>query len=452
MEKFDVVVIGGGPAGLDAGFRLVKAGKKVCIINKRKDHLGGVCLNFGCMPTKSFLKTASVYRSVKKAGTFGLSAEVAPVDLSKVKASVEEIIGKLRMRIGVMCENAGATFKFGMGSFNSANEVLITKDDGSTEIVYGEKIIIAAGSSSRDLPFAPFDGEVILNSDMMLINTKLPEKLLIIGGGAIGCEFATMYNTFGSKVKLVEAMNQLIPNDDADAAMMIKERFESDGIDVLTSAMVESIEKVDGKAVVRFKGSDSPETFDMVLVSVGRAPNVKELRLENAGVDVEKGAVKVDEFLRTSNENIFAAGDSIGGWMFAHSAAYEGEVCAANVLEYGSMELDERAVPRVVFSNPEMGSVGIVKSADNIKELYIPELMKGRPATDKTPVGLLKLFIYEDSDQIVGGVIVGDCATEIVHELVMAVQNRLTVKQLKETIHAHPTFAEPLQYLAMSGL
>lgn len=209
------------------------------------------------MPTKSYLKAASVYRYSKKADVYGLSVSTEKVDLAKVKASVDAGIAKLRMGVGgMMSENSGAHLLFGRGEFQSTNEIVVRKEDGSTEVVFGDKIVIATGSVSRELPFAPFDGEVILNSDMMLENTKLPERLLIIGGGAIGCEFATMYNTFGSEVKVVEALDQLIPNDDADASAMLKERFEAQGgIEVAVGGVaVESIETVDGKAVVAFKG------------------------------------------------------------------------------------------------------------------------------------------------------------------------------------------------------
>ncbi len=190
----------------------------------------------------------------------------------------------------------------------------------------------------------------------------------------------------------------------------------------------------------------------MVLVSIGRKPNIETLNLDKANVQTEKGAVKVNEFLQSSNPNIFAAGDTIGGNMFAHSAAYEGEVVASNINKDKSMELDERAVPRVVFSYPEMASTGITQADDSVKELYVPGLMKGRPITDKTDVGLFKLFANKTNNTIVGGVLVGESATEIIHEIVMAVQNGLTVSQLKQTMHAHPTYAEPLPYLAMTGL
>jgi len=449
MERYDVVVIGGGPAGLDAGFRLVKAGKSVCIINDRRERLGGVCLSMGCMPTKSFLKAASVYRYSKKGGMFGLETSVGPVDLAKVKKSVFEGIAKLRSGVTMMSENSGAHIIFGLGSLVSANEVLITKQDGTAESVYGDKIIIAAGSSSREIPFAPFDGEIIMNSDMMLDNERLPEKLLVIGGGAIGCEFATLYNTFGSSVKVVEAFDQLIPNEDRDAAEMIKSRFEAEGIEIVLSTLVEKIEKVDGKAHVAFKNGGT-EVFDMVLVSVGRKPNT-DIGLDKVGVEMEGDAVKVNGYLQTSVDNIYAAGDSIGGWMFAHTAAYEGEVVAANVLNGNSVQIDERAVPRVVFSYPELASTGITKAGEGVREIYTPGLMKGRPITDKTDVGLFKLFVNENNE-IVGSVLVGECATEIIHELVMAVHNRLTLVQLKETMHAHPTFAEPLSYLAALGM
>lgn len=451
MSKYDVVVLGGGPAGLDAGFRLKKAGKSVCVVNYGREWLGGVCLNRGCMPTKGLLKSASILRNAKKSSAYGLDITAGTFDLAKVKDAAFENIAKLSAGIGMMTDGSGVDVVYGKGAFSGENEITVTKDDGSSEVVTGDKIIIATGSVSRELPFAPFDGKYILSSDEMLMNSELPEDLLIIGGGAIGCEFAVMYNSFGSKVKLVEAFPSLLPNEDKDATEMLKSSLEDSGITVGLSVSVSSIEVKDGGVEVSFEDG-SVEKFDKVLVAIGRKPAVDTINVEAAGVELERGAVKVDKFLRSTNKNVYAAGDSIGGWMFAHSAAYEGGVVAGNILKEESVELDERAVPRVVFTTPEVASVGITSASEHVKELYMPGLMKGRPIVDRTSVGLMKIFVYKSDNTIAGACMVGEMVTEIIHELVLAVQNRLTLDQLHQTMHAHPTYCEPIPYLSASGL
>jgi dihydrolipoamide dehydrogenase len=451
MKTFDVVVVGGGPGGLDAAYKLKGAGKSVCVVNYSRQWLGGVCLNKGCMPTKGLLKRASILRNAKKSESFGLDINVGDVNLGKIKESVFEGIGMLSAGIGMMTDQSGVDTVYGKGSFSGKNEIKVEKDDGSVEFVKGEKIIIATGSVTRELPFAPFDGKYIVSSDDMLVNTDLPEKLLIIGGGAIGCEFATMYNSFGSKVKLVEALDSLLPNDDKLATATLKEKYEEAGIEVGVSVMAESIEVVNDKVEVKFKGGDK-ETFDKVLVAIGRKPAVDGLNLEVAGVELENGAVKVDEYLKTSNPDVFAVGDAIGGWMFAHSAGYEGGVAASNILNENSCTLDERAVPRVVFSNPEFASIGVTEASEDVKELYIPGIMKGRPIVDKTDIGMMKIFVYKKDNTIAGACMIGEVVTEIIHEIGIAVQNRLTVNQLMQTMYAHPTYGEPIPYIAATGI
>ena len=217
MKTFDVVVIGGGPGGMTAGMMLSQMGKSVALIQESQDSFGGVCLNRGCMPTKSLLKAAKIYREAKQAEKYGLELQTGPVNLKNLRAVTDGDLDILRSMVQGMVSSGTVTAFRGQGSFQSSHEILISNTEGSSEIVRGEQIIIATGSTPVELPFAPFDGQYVLSSDQMLKNTELPEKLLIVGGGAIGCEFATMYHAFGSEVVLVEALETLLPREDQDA-------------------------------------------------------------------------------------------------------------------------------------------------------------------------------------------------------------------------------------------
>lgn len=452
MGKYDVAVIGSGPGGLEAALNLKAAGKSVCVVALSRQHFGGVCLNSGCMPTKGYLKTAGIYRDAHKAGEFGLDIKPGNIDLKKIKTSVYETVQMLSEGMGNMMDGSELDFSFGKGSLKSDREILVEKENGETETLSADNIIIATGSTSAQLPFAEFDGEYILNSDQLLLNTDLPEKMLVIGGGAIGCEFATLYSSFGTKVKIVEAMDHLLPNEDNDVTDALKENFKSKGVDVETNIAVESLDVEDGIVKAKYKDAELVEKFDKVLVSTGRVPLTQDLNLSAAGVKTEKKFIKVDEYLRTSCENIYAIGDVIGGNMYAHSASYEGRVAAKNILSPSSEKLDERAVPRVVFTDPEIGSTGIVKKNEEIKELYIPGIMKGRPIVERSDIGVIKIFVYKESNTVAGATIFGNHATENIHQLVMAVQNKLNIKDIAETMFAHPTYVEPLADIASTGI
>ncbi len=452
MKKYNVVVIGSGPGGLEAALNLKVQGKSVCVVALSRQHFGGVCLNSGCMPTKGYLKTAAIYRNAHKSGEFGLDIKPGDIDLNKIKTSVYETVRMLSEGMGNMMDSSGVDFSFGKGSLKSEKEVLVDKGNGETETLEADYIIIATGSTSAKLPFADFDGTYILNSDQLLLNTDLPERMLVIGGGAIGCEFATLYNSFGTKIKIVEAMDNLLPCEDKDVTDALKENFKSKGVDVETGTMVESLEIENGIVKAKYKDAELVEKFDKVLISTGRVPLTAELNLDAAGVQTDKNFIIVDEYLKTTCGNIYAVGDVIGCNMYAHSASYEGRVAAKNILNPRSEKLDERAVPRVVFTDPEIGSTGIVKADEHVKELYVPGIMKGRPVVERSDVGVMKIFAYKDSDTVAGASFYGKHATENIHQMVMAVQNRLNIKDIADTMFAHPTYAEPLADLASTGI
>lgn len=439
MKTFDVVIIGGGPGGMQAGMMLAQMGKSVALIQESQDSFGGVCLNRGCMPTKSLLKAAKIYRDANQAEKYGLDLLAAPVDLDRLLAVTNNDLDNLRAMVeGMMGGAPIATFR-GKGSFQSDHEILVTQADDSTELLRGEQIIIATGSESVELPFAPFDGRYILSSDQILKNTERPKRLLIIGGGAIGCEFATMYHSFGSQVVLVEALDTLLPREDQEAGNALQAAFENQGVVVKTRTTIEQLTVQDGQVKVKYQGHDATETVDKVLVGVGRKPNIAGLNLEVAEVKTERGAISVNEFMQTSVPHIYALGDVIGGLMLAHAAEKEGQLLAMNMAQETKIPLEESAVPRVAFSHPEVAAVGVSESKTGIRSFTMPQVPNGRSVVDKVAPAFVKLFIDEESTVIVGAIIIGEAATEMIHEMALAVENRLTLGQIGKTVHAHPT-------------
>lgn len=439
MQTFDVVVIGGGPGGLSTGIMLSHMGKKVAMIQGEKDSFGGVCLNRGCMPTKSLLKAAKIYREAKEAEKYGLDLSPAPVDLKRVQEITEKDLAMLRNMARQMVTSPNITTFRGTGSFQSDHEIEIKRSDGSVEVVRGEQIVIATGSKAVELPFAPFDGQHILSSDQLLNNTELPEKLLIIGGGAIGCEFATMYGSFGSEVTLVEAFDHLLPRDDQEVGKNLQAAFESQGIKVYIGKTIEKLTVENDQVAVAFKGSDEKLMVDKVLVGVGRRPNIANLNLEAAGVETVQGIVNVNEFLQTNVSHIYALGDAIGGLMLAHAAENQGQLLVQNMVQGNKIALDESAVPRVVYSHPEVAAVGANEVGYDVKAFSMEQVPNGRTVVDKVAPAFIKMFVNSKTSVVVGGIIIGEAATEIIHELALAVENQLTLEQIAKTVHGHPT-------------
>lgn len=442
MKNYDIVVIGGGPGGMNTAFLMRQQGKTVALIQDEQDSLGGVCLNRGCMPTKSLLKAATAYRYAKQGARYGLDFSLPPVDLSRLRAVTDEDLDKLRAAVQGMIDGAEISVFRGRGAFESPHEVRVTKADGGTELIVGEQIVIATGSHPVELPFAPFDGEYILSSDQILQNKALPEKLLIIGGGAIGCEFATLYHTFGSEVVLAEAQESLLPREDREAGQKLEESFAAQGIRVKTGTAIKKLAVGNGKVNVEYSNSNETDTVDKVLVGIGRRPNINGLNLAAAGVKTEGGAISVNAFMQTNVPHIYAVGDSIGGLMLAHAAEKEAAVLAHNMQSSNSLPLEESAVPRVAFCSPEVAAVGVNETTAGIGAFTMPIVPNGRSVVDKVEPAFVKLFVEKDSNVVSGAIIIGEAATEMIHEMALAVENRLTVGQIGNTVHVHPTHSK----------
>ncbi|GAA0179957.1 dihydrolipoyl dehydrogenase [Clostridium sediminicola] len=454
MKKFDVVVLGSGPAGIEVCTFLSQSDKKVCLIEKNPSSFGGVCVNKGCMPTKHLVKVAEVIESGKKAHEFGVeipSIEPNMVQIHKMKEMLVNQLGSMHQK------HTSAEIVFGHARFVSNDEVEVTLPNGSKERVTGDQFIIATGSRPRLISGIQIDGEYICTSDELLDNNVIPKKLLVVGGGVIGLEFASIYKSYGSDVTVIEAAPRIIPNEDVDTSIMVQDLLSKREISIYPSTIIEKAEIVEGKVICTFNGSYTDvDSFDKVLISVGRQPNTDDLGLENTDIKVEKGFIQVNNYLQTDVPHIYAAGDVIPTLMLAHTAAYESMVITTNMMQPESMPYNNKVAPRVVYTKPEIASVGLTETEaheryDQIKVIIFPMIMNGKTVIEHTPEGRIKLIYKSDDGVLLGASIVGKGATELIHELTLAVTHGLTIDDLKNTVHAHPTLSEIVWFAVLKG-
>lgn len=444
MKKFDVVILGSGPAGLEIANMLNHTDKSICMIEKYEENFGGTCVNSGCMPTKALVKSAEIVEMANKAEMFGVGIPNVEPDMKKISAILDKTT---EMLSGFHRSSQKNEIIFGHGRFVDANHIEVSKNGGSKEIVYGSEIVIATGSRPRLVPDIHVDGKYVCTSDEMLKNDIIPDSLLVIGGGVIGCEFASIYSRLGADVTMVEMSDHIMPTEDTDTSLMVKEIFSNKGIKVHTSTCVKDVEIVDDKVKCLFKGAINEERkFDKVLLSIGRLPNIDALDLENAGIEIENGFIKVNEYLETSKANIYGAGDVVSTLMLAHTAVYESMIVSSNIISEKSKKYENFTAPRVVYTSPEVASVGLTErqaeDKEKIRVINFPMRMNGKAILEKEIDGRLKLILDKRTETILGANIIGKNATELIHELALAVRHNLTLSDLKETVHAHPTLAE----------
>jgi dihydrolipoamide dehydrogenase len=444
----EVLVLGAGPGGYTAAFRAADLGKQVILVD-RWPALGGVCLNVGCIPSKALLHAAKVLAETRELAEHGLTFGDPQVDLDKLRGWKDGVVKRLTGGLAGLAKQRKVTTMRGTGRFTSMNQVEVTGDDGSTKTVSFEQAIIAAGSEPVRLPFIPHDDPRVIDSTGALELGGVPERLLVLGGGIIGLEMATVYHELGARITIVELMDQLIPGADKDIVTPLTKRIQSRYDNIYLKTKVTAVQAGSDGLTVSFEGAKAPatEVFDRVLVAVGRRPNGKAIGAENAGVTVDdRGFIGVDKQLRTNMPHIFAIGDVVGQPMLAHKAVHEGRV-AAEVAAGRNSYFDAKVIPSVAYTDPEVAWVGVTENeakAAGIKygKGAFPWAASGRSLSLGRDEGMTKLLLDEASERVLGCGIVGPNAGELIAEVALAIELGADAADLGLTIHAHPTLSE----------
>lgn len=449
----EMVVLGSGPGGYTAAFRAADVGLDTVLV-ERYASLGGVCLNVGCIPSKALLHAAAVIDEVAHAGDFGVEFGKPTITLGKLRQYKEKVVNQLTKGLAGMAKQRKVRNVQGVGRFISANELEITAADGSTQLLRFQKCIIAAGSQAVKLPNFPWDDKRVMDSTDALELAEVPGSLLVVGGGIIGLEMATVYSALGSKVTVVEFMDQLMPGADKDLVKPLADRLKKQGIDVHLKTKASGV-TADAKGItVTFEAAEEGQapalaqgTFDRVLVAVGRSPNGKKIDAEKAGVQVtDRGFIPVDRQMRTNVPHIFAIGDIVGNPMLAHKATHEGKL-AAEVAAGHKKEWVARVIPSVAYTNPEIAWVGVTETEAKAKGLKVgvakfPWAASGRAIGIGRTEGFTKLIFDEETHRIIGGAIVGVHAGDLLAEIGLAIEMGAEAEDIGHTIHAHPTLSE----------
>ena len=440
-----IAVIGGGPGGYVAAIKAAMLGGDVTVIEKKK--VGGTCLNVGCIPTKALLASSSMLMNIKEAKNFGINIDgKVNADFSAVMSRKDKIVDQLISGIEFLFDKRGINLVNGFGKLIDKNTIEVTKEDGEIEIIKADKIILANGSVPIVPPMFPYDKKRIITSDEVLGLSELPESMLIIGGGVIGCEIGQFFSTLGTEVTIVQRGEQLLPFEDKDVVKQLQRQFKKDKIKVLLNSGVDSCEVV-GDEVVSTLSDGKKVNTQYVLVAIGRRPNIENSGIEELGIELNRGKIVVNENLETSVEGIYAIGDLINTPMLAHVASKEGIIAVENAFGK-SKTVDYTAVPRCVYTEPEVAAVGKTqKQLDaegveyNVGQFEVRGLGKAQ-AIGHTQ-GFIKV-LADSEDKIVGASVVGPHATDLLTELSLAVHLGLTVEQVGDVIHAHPTLSEGL--------
>lgn len=440
IETFDLLVLGGGPGGYVAALRAAQLGLKTALVEK--EFLGGVCLNRGCIPSKTLLAGTELFSKIEKAKDWGIELSSPPLwNKKRLFEKKDEVILKMRKGLEALCEKRKVFWVTGTGKLTGAGEISVGKEKYSAK-----NIILATGSVPKRIDFGVSDRSKIFSSEEALALSETPKSILILGGGPEGCEFALIYSGLGAKVILIEAKERLLPGFDRDAGAALKRVLLSKGIEVYTGETVNEVSESGKTLKIESKAGQHFEV-EAMLVSAGRAPNTQDLGLESLGIKLsEKKTISVDALLRTNVDSIYAVGDVTGNLMMAHSASYEGYAVATNLT--GKKEaLDYSAVPSCVYTYPEVAEVGL--NEEKAKEKNIPYeigrfsfMALGRSHAKGETEGFVKIIGHAKTNEVLGGVIVGAGAAELVNIFSLAIQNKLKAEDLRKHIAPHPSASE----------
>ncbi len=449
----EVVVLGAGPGGYTAAFRAADLGKQVILI-ERYDNLGGVCLNVGCIPSKALLHMAKVISDADDVAQHGVSFSEPIINIDKIRSWKESIIAKLTGGLSALAKQRKVQVVYGTAKFSSPNSLTVKTKDGDKTITF-DNAIIAAGSSVARIPGLPYDDPRLMDSTGALLLQDVPERLLIIGGGIIGLEMATVYDAFGSKISVVELADGLIPGVDRDLVRPLAKRIGKRYEAIYLKTKVTKIEALQEGLQVTFEGDNAPQPqrYDRVLLAVGRRPNSHEIGAEAAGVTVnERGFIPVDKQMRSNVPHIYAIGDIVGDPMLAHKATHEGKV-AAEVIAGHKASFDALTIPSVAYTDPEISWMGLTETQAktqgiDYEKASFPWAASGRALSMGREEGLTKILFDPQTKRILGAGIVGSNAGELIAETVLALEMGADMEDIALTIHPHPTLSETVGFAA----
>jgi len=450
--EFDLVVVGGGPGGYVAAIRAAQLKLRTALVEK--DRLGGICLNWGCIPTKALLKNAEVYRQFLKAKDWGFSCSDLCFDLDKIVKRSRDVANRLNKGIEFLLKKNEITFFPGTARLAKSNRVVVKGADGVEQELSTRFTCLATGARPRPLPGIDFDRKRILSYFEALVPKEIPKRLLVIGGGPIGLEFAFFYSTFGSKVTLFEMMPHILPAEDAEVAAELAKQLGRQGIKIVTEAKVCGVSQDENGVALKVssQGEEVVHAGDAVLLAAGVLPNVESLGLEDVGITLEKGFIKVDRAYRTTVPGIFAIGDVVGPPMLAHAASAEGVVAAAKMAGLESHVLDIESIPSCTYTHPQVASVGLTeaKAAERgpVRVGRFPFRALGKAVAINEKDGFVKLVFDARRGTLLGAHLIGPEVTELIAQLGLGRALGATDADIHRTVHAHPTLAEAVMEAA----
>jgi dihydrolipoamide dehydrogenase len=446
-DQFDLIILGSGPGGYVAAIRASQLGMKVAIVER--ERLGGICLNWGCIPTKALLRTSEVYHYMTHAADYGLKADNVGFDLAKVVDRSRKVAGQLNAGVkGLMKKHKIQVFE-GVGALTGKGKLSVKQGDKTVDLA-AKHIIVATGARARDLPFAKADGKRIWTYRHAMTPEVMPTKLLVIGSGAIGVEFASFYNDMGADVTIVEMLPRILPVEDEEVSAFMDKALRKQGIEILTGAGVEKIENGANAVKASIKGKDGKVTtteYSHVIVAIGIVPNTENIGLETLGVETERGQIKVDGYARTNVEGVYAIGDVTGAPWLAHKASHEGIVCVEAIAGENPHPFETWNIPGCTYSRPQVASVGLTEAkakeaGHDVKVGKFPFIGNGKAIALGEAEGFVKTVFDAKTGELLGAHMVGAEVTELIQGYVIARQLESTEAELMETVFAHPTLSE----------
>jgi dihydrolipoamide dehydrogenase len=454
--SYDVIVLGSGPGGYVAAIRAAQLGMNVAIIEK--ESLGGVCLNWGCIPTKALLKSAQVFNYIQHAEDYGIQVEAASVAFDKVVARSRNVADGMSKGVQFLLKKNKIEVIMGYGKLKPGKRIEVTDESGKIKEVKANHIIVATGARARALPALPIDGKNVIEYRAAMVLEKIPAEMVIVGAGAIGVEFAYFYNSMGSKVTIVEFMDRIVPNEDVDVSKELTKSLKKQGIEVMTSSAVQNAKAANSKVrlVIDQKGEAIKLETDIVLSAVGITPNVENIGLEQLGVEMEKGKIKVDDFYKTNVEGVYAIGDVVHGPALAHVASAEGIICVEKIAGHHPEPLNYNNIPGCTYCQPEIASVGLTEAAAKeagyeLKVGKFPFTASGKASAAGAKEGFVKVIFDAKYGEFLGAHMIGYNVTELIAEVVVARKLETTGHEIIKSVHPHPTMSEAIMEAAAAA-